>query len=111
MREGERGAGGMNGENGEQEKWAAATLELSSVWQCSTTTTLATAYPLIMWTDDRTPAPPADSTRPYFLRLRGDINVERDKLRDSEFTCAPSFIKTLKLISRKRGKSLAGTIF
>lgn len=32
-------AGARKG-NGEQEKWATVTLELSSVWQCSTTTTL-----------------------------------------------------------------------
>lgn len=56
-------ARGMNGGNGEQEKWATATLELSCVWQCSTTTTLVglSAH----YVDRRShPRITADCTRP-----------------------------------------------
>lgn len=88
--------GGMKG-NGEQEKWATATLELSSVWQCSTTTTLVglSAH----YVDQRSHHRRLPSIL-FLIRdqevpslLRGDINVERNKLRDSEFMCRDLFVR------------------
>lgn len=108
---------------GEQWEWwtremgDAATLELSSVWQCSITTTLAglSAHYVDRRSHPRTtanfkPVPSLirDQEMPYFLGFRGDINVEWNKLRDSEFMCRN--LLNVEINNKRKMKSLTQTI-